>query len=399
MKYLVINNLEHNAVLLLLAALGCSNLASTQDDKGTGGSNGGSMDNCTAASCQFDTGGSENDTTEHQTCTQLEPSELSTWVAVQANPLIALPSCPAWNCLGTSDPALAQHPDGSIHIWYVAGGDGNGPVLGHMVAPDARSPFTAQPDAPINASGPENRWDLYRETPSVLWDAEREEWHMWYLGYRISPFEDPGIGHAFSRDPRGVLWEFDQAPIYRPRAGSWDSAFITGPSALKKSSGEYAVYYSGAGTTIGIGLLTSPDGKTWSESEHNPVFERDLGSWDQGIIEPFVFNDSSSYWLFYSGYAEPLDVTTSEISIGLARSNNGLSFSRFGAEPVLNPGPQGTWWDLKVPSPSVIRLDDCTLLMAAYGGSLDTKELVPFGQIGLWRTPSSQTAELAAGLE
>ena len=44
-------------------------------------------------------------------------------------------------------------------------------------------------------------------------------------------------------------------PLYRPASGAWDGAFLTGPSVVRGPDGLWRVYYAGAGTTVGIGIV------------------------------------------------------------------------------------------------------------------------------------------------
>jgi hypothetical protein len=307
------------------------------------------------------------------------------WSPVGAEPTLSLDPCPTWNCLGTADPALVEQPEGTFHIWFTTGGDLGGPAIGHMTA-GTNLDFQLVPNEPVSISDGSGRWDLHRETPSVVWDEASGRWHMWYLGYSVSFFDDPAIGHATSSDPDGLAWDWPDEPIYRPEPGAWDFAFLTGPTGLRGPDGTWRVYFTGAGTTVGIGLLTSQDAIHFTPHEANPVFERDFDGWDQGIFEPSVIHMGSEYWMFYAGYLEPLDVKTSPIAIGLATSEDGVAWTRRGDGPVLNPGPPGSWNSLKVLSPSVIRRSDCSLWLAAYGGSLDTKDTVPFGHVGIWKS-------------
>ena len=129
--------------------------------------------------------------------------------------------------------------------------------------------------------------------------------------------------------------------------------FLTGPSLARGPDGTWRIWYTGAGTTVGIGLLTSPDGVTWTPHPANPVFERRLGQWDEATLEPCVRWLRGQWWMWYSGYREPLGNAT-RIGIGLAVSDDGVHWTRVGDGPVLGPGAAGTWNDLRVLSPDVI---------------------------------------------
>ncbi|MEM0960960.1 MAG: hypothetical protein AAGK21_00295 [Bacteroidota bacterium] len=312
------------------------------------------------------------------------PADLE-WTEVPGNPILEQPTCPTWNCLGMSDPWLGRMPDGRTVLWVSAGGDAGdgGPVVGRATGPSARQ-LTFDASAP-QLTPRDGVWDRWRETVSMRYDPGTERWTMWTLSYSQSFFDDPAIGQYTSSDAEGTVFERPPAPIYRPTPGAWDGAFITDPVALRTPDGGWRLYYVGAGTTVGVGLLTSSDGQTWTPHPDNPVFERDLSGWDQGFVGIDVALIDGRYHLWYSGYEEPLDLTSTPISIGLATSEDGIRWERAEANPVIRPGPEGAWNELRIVSPSVRVEPDGTLLMAVHGQNREDANGRSLGRIGLYR--------------
>jgi hypothetical protein len=269
-------------------------------------------------------------------------------------------------------------------MWATTGGDQGGPVVARAVATSGLT-FEWSPAAAVIGVAAAGTWDRFVETPSVSWDSTSARWRMFYLGYRDTGFVEPAIGMMFSDDSAGTQWTRPATPIYRPTPGSWDGVFLTGPCGVRGPDGIWRVYYNGAGTTIGIGLLTSPDGVTWTPHPQNPVFERRLGAWDESVLEPCVRFVAGRWRLWYSGFAEPLGPHTS-IAIGHAVSNDGVTWTRDPDGPVLSPGPAGRWNDLRVLSGDVLVRGDGTLLMAAYGYSHAAIGST-VGWIGRWESP------------
>lgn len=322
------------------------------------------------------------------------------WTEVPGNPVFAQPVCPTWNCLGMTDPWIGNGPGGDIFMWVSGGGDSgehldgngvlkNGPVVGRARANDDLA-FEFDPNAalltpPSLPDDPEPVWDRWRETVSALYEAD-SGWTLWYLGYSVSVFDDPGIGQVSSMD--GLTWTRPTKPIYRPEPDGWDHAFISGPTVVVGPDGVWRLYYSGAGTTVGVGLLLSHDqGSSWQPHEGNPVFERDLAGWDEGILEVTVRYVEGRYMMWYSGYEEPLDLQTTPISIGLAVSGDGIHWQRYTNNPVIRPGPSGGGWNgLRVSSPSVHLLADGSLLMAVHGQNHADAQGGSMGRIGLYRS-------------
>lgn len=307
------------------------------------------------------------------------------WEEVDGNPRIDQPDCPDWYCLGQTDPWIARGPGGSLTGWFSAGGDAGGPVVGRVEL-DQNYEFVLSPaDRPV-LELMDGVWNKHRETVSTRWNSEDENWTMWYLGYETSFFDDPGFGQMQSLDREGVVWERSEAPIYRPEPDAWDHAFITGPTFVEAPGGQWRLYYSGAGTTVGIGVLISEDkGETWESYQGNPIFERDPDSWDQGILEVSVIHVNGKYMMWYSGYEEPLDLGETPIYIGLAHSEDGFAWERSVYNPVLGPAESGTWNDLRVVSPHVIKGDDGSLYMFAHGQSRENVDVI-LGEIGIWKS-------------
>ena len=308
------------------------------------------------------------------------------WTEVDGNPVLAQPACPAWNCLGMTDPWLGTGPDGQVVLWTSAGGSAaeGGPVVGRAtgLSPDA---LTFDADAP-QLTPRADAWDRWRETVSLQYDAAARRWRMWYLGYNNGFFQDPGLGQALSEGPDGVRFPRPAAPIYRPEPGMWDGQFVTDPVSLRAPDGTWHLYYVGAGTTIGVGLLTSTDGQNWTPHPENPIFERNLDGWDQGFVGLEVACVDGQYLMWYAGYEEPLDLETTPISIGLATSDDGIHWTRYEDNPVITPGPPGAWNGLRVVAPSVHVTASGALVMAVHGQSAADATGASLGRIGLYRS-------------
>jgi len=320
------------------------------------------------------------------------------WEELEGNPSLTPGSCFSWRCAGVGDPSIARAPDGSLKVWFTAMGielgwtgiGTVGPVVG-MASGDARSSgqLKVAPESAIIPVGPVGAWDRFVETPTVRRSATGSGWTMWYAGYAekgdaANPFVGIALGQATSADAEGITWARLPAPIYRASAGAWDGRLVTGPTVLRGPDGLWRLYYSGAGTREGIGLLTSTDGQHWIPHPGNPVLEAEPGAWDEQILEQAAIYHNGRYWLWYSGYRNPLKATTS-IAIGVATSEDGVHWMPYAGNPVIRPGPAGAWNDLRVLAPDVVAEPDGSLLMAAYGSS--QKDIGrQAGFIGLWRS-------------
>jgi hypothetical protein len=319
------------------------------------------------------------------------------WEEVAGNPLLIPGPCLSWRCAGVSDPTIARAADGRLKIWFAAMGlrlgwtglKAVGPVVGLASAEALLEKVDVSPESAIIDVGRDGEWDRYVETPTVRQSDTGLGWTMWYAGYAArgdaaNPFIGIALGQSHSADREGKIWKRSATPIYRAMPGAWDERLVSGPTVLRGPDGMWRLYYSGAGTKQGVGLLTSSDGEHWVPYAGNPVLEPQPGAWDEQILEQATAYVGGRYWLWYSAYRNPLGPTTS-IAIGVATSEDGIHWTKHRGNPVITPGPPGAWNDLRVLAPDVIEEPDGSLLMVAYGSS--HKDIGrQAGFIGFWRS-------------
>ncbi|MFH1425198.1 MAG: hypothetical protein ABIG28_00510 [archaeon] len=319
------------------------------------------------------------------------------WEEVEGNPQLEVDICPSWNCLGFADPTIAWAEDGRLLVWGSAAGENPyGPVIARVVSLDNGKSFHFNPSerGVIEALSPDDaeaKWDRVKETVFVRWNEDFRRWDMWYLGYSESFSVDPGFGFLSSLDEEGLEWEESGEMIYRPEKESWDFGFLTGPSVVKDDKGNWYLYYVGAGLDEGAGLLTSSDGRSWERYFANePIFKGERGKWDEKIVDVSVSYIDGKFLMWYSGYSGELNMETTPISIGLAVSEDGVNFERVSDSPVVARGKKGKWNDLRVLDGDVVVEPDSSLLMAAYGNSLERAKIgssdFKFGMTGFWRS-------------
>jgi len=141
--------------------------------------------------------------------------------------------------------------------------------------------------------------------------------------------------------------------------GEWDDNLVHSPSVLFED-GTYKMWYAGhdVGGTYRIGYATSHDGVTWMKYAGNPVL--DLGApdeWDDSQVQsPSVLFEGGTYKMWYAAY------DGSNHRIGYATSPDGVIWTRYVDNPVLDLGTPGEWDDRLVHSPSVL-FEDCTYKM------------------------------------
>lgn len=116
----------------------------------------------------------------------------------------------------------------------------------------------------------------------------------------------------------------------------WDSFKVIDPVVIKDGA-EFKMWYSGLGldNEARIGYATSPDGVTWTKYAGNPVL--DLGpssSWDESWVRVNAVMKQGGTYRMWY---------TSGGKVGYALSPDGIAWTKYGGNPVLTAGPGGSW--------------------------------------------------------
>ena len=216
--------------------------------------------------------------------------------------------------------------------------------------------WTKYSDNPVKSPGAQ---------PTCIYDNDTIK--MWYA---TAHYGIARIKGAWSLD--GINWNDynDGNPVMELGAdGEWDRGWHDTPEVVKDDDG-YKMYYYGDtayiiiwtistydSITCAIGLATSQDGINWEKYSENPVITKgDSASFDGRWIEsPALYYDSNSseYFMWYTGMG-----WNWLTQIGLARSDCGFIWNKYDENPVISEGPSGTYDDMWVSVPAVIKTDD-----------------------------------------
>jgi predicted GH43/DUF377 family glycosyl hydrolase len=197
--------------------------------------------------------------------------------------------------------------------------------------------WTKYPGNPV-LTGQLGTWHAYLGMSSVLYNSDSSRYEMWFTcGAQASyPYT---IGFAWSYD--GISWNVDSSnPVLTPTPGAWDAYTVIAPYVLREN-GQYKMWYSGSATPaflLKIGYATSPDGINWTKHPSNPVLEPGSALWEsESVTYPCIMPYSNGYKMWYGGYS------TSETGIGYATSPDGITWEKYTGNPVLPPGASGQW--------------------------------------------------------
>ena len=254
------------------------------------------------------------------------------WTKYSGNPVLNLGSSGDWDDSGVILPAVIKESD-TFKMWY-HGDDGSATRIGYATSEDGVT-WTRSASNPVLVLGSSGSWDgVSILDPTVLFDGSN--YHMWYQGYNGSSRR---IGYATSED--GVTWTKSESnPVVDlGSSGSWDSSELRSPFVIL--DGElYRMWYTGSnGSDQRFGYATSTDGVSWTKHDGNPIMGRGVsGSWDSvWMASPRVLMNGSLYEMMYSAF------DGSNVRIGYATSEDGLAWTKFDENPILNQGSSGTW--------------------------------------------------------
>jgi predicted GH43/DUF377 family glycosyl hydrolase len=202
---------------------------------------------------------------------------------------------------------------------------------------------------PVLDLGAPGEWDDSNigGLPSVLF--EDCTYKMYYSG---SDGSNVRIGYATS--PDGIVWtKYAGNPVLDLGVpGEWDDYHVFYPFVLFED-GTYKMWYSGSdGSNYRIGYATSPDGIVWTKYAGNPLDLDTPGEWDDySVSAPSVLFEDGLYKMWYSGF------DGSNWRIGYATSSDGIVWTKYAGNPVLDLGAPGEWDDYHVYTPSVLFKD------------------------------------------
>jgi len=203
---------------------------------------------------------------------------------------------------------------------------------------------------PVLSPG-ETGWDSWQiMIPRLLYDGST--YKMWYTG--LNTTGNPMIGYASSAD--GVTWTKHGNPVLvTGSGGEWDSSSAHAGFVFKNESA-YMMWYHGSrkssdGTAVdGIGLATSTDGISWTKFPANPVITQT--AIDGGYLDyPWVLMVGDRFDMYYACQASQSDAYA---KICLADSTDGIHWSKRSTPVFMGSGREGDWDASNVYSPNVL---------------------------------------------
>lgn len=170
---------------------------------------------------------------------------------------------------------------------------------------------------------------------------------MYFSGYKSAvPHYERAIGRAVSAD--GISWtKYVSNPVLQKgTSGQWDDFGVQLGNVIKRGTNDYIMFYSGvnaAWTAWGIGIATSADGITWTKYGSNPVLEHtDFNVAGNNIIS-FPYVIKASNGTWYMVLSGTHG--TDFFGIFAASSSDGLTWTPLNSENRVMAPTAGAWDD------------------------------------------------------
>jgi hypothetical protein len=184
-----------------------------------------------------------------------------------------------------------------------------------------------------------------------------------------SPTSEPVSPPAATDPVNTSLFQFHEPNPVLPHRDrpSWDSQFID-PGGMVYHEGMFHMFFNGINrfpAPVGVGYATSMNGYEWTRQSEEPVLSAealaDTNHTGSNLFVTSALVEPDGRWVLYfytlgaagfSGYGE----------IGRATAPAPAGPWTIDPDPILQPGPSGSWDDTQVTGPNVLKVDDRYLM-------------------------------------
>ncbi len=265
------------------------------------------------------------------------------WEKYESNPVIE--SAP-WSTNTASFPVVIFEDD-VFKMWF-CGKDTMSNKCGIAYAESMDGINWIIDDKPVIYPGNPGEWDLHRYPGSVL--RVNDTLKMWFVGSEDNAFTF-AIGYAYYSED-SAKWTLNSIPVLeKGSSGSWDDAFVNGPSVIYDGQTYHMWYFGWEGGSwfnpALVGYASSQDGINWiKDTLNNPVTSPGPADsfYDVWASGPNVIEYADTFRMYFTGWDGTSSATFKYLRIGYATSLDGINWEvQNNDEPVLDVGKQGEW--------------------------------------------------------
>jgi len=193
------------------------------------------------------------------------------------------------------------------------------------------------------------------DCPTVFQLPGDKKWYLSFIG-----FDGEGYQTFIAESNDLVHWEKPRLAFGYGPEGAFDhggrvlgaylytSYDIDAPRLLKKHDGKYWSLYGAYPRQGGYelrpgyeGVACSDDGLTWRRAKDEPILsvhQPDCAEWEKDCIyQPWLVEHEGSYYNFYNAANGSVE------QLGMARSDDLLTWKRYEGNPVIPNGPAGAY--------------------------------------------------------
>jgi predicted GH43/DUF377 family glycosyl hydrolase len=234
------------------------------------------------------------------------------------------------------------------------GGTGGGAAGGAAGTTCPANPPTGLPSGPLTRyagnpllrNGPE-AVDFQKTGPRVVLKEGPTTYRMWYEAVGANGLTT--IALATSTD--GLTWTKQGTVLSSGGSTSWERDEVS-PNFMLVEGGVYKLWYHGGGYFMGgqgtrygaarVGYATSPDGMTWTKYAGNPVL--DIGPSGAFDDEQVAEPRITKIGTTYRMYYTGRNTSSKRQSLGMATSTDGISWTKDSRNPILDSNRWGNFW-------------------------------------------------------
>ena len=147
----------------------------------------------------------------------------------------------------------------------------------------------------------------------------------------------------------------------------WDNQFVD-PGAMVYHDSMFHMFYNGINgfpAPVGVGYATSPDGYHWTRQTDEPVLHaealHDTNFPGSNLFVTSALVEPNGTWVLYF-YTLRGNTFMDPGEIGRATAPSPTGPWTIDSDPALSPGSDGSWDDIQVSAPNVLKTDDGYLM-------------------------------------
>jgi hypothetical protein len=282
------------------------------------------------------------------------------FVSYEGNPIIARGAEGEWDAF-VGSPRVVYH-DGLFHMFYLGSSQEYTIAVTHVgyatsqdglnwTKYEGNPILSLDPSVAANGTGP------------VVPYVDEGTWVM-LVNQRWRPGGEGGfaVQRATAPNPTGP-WKIEETILFERGSGrDWDQSSIAIHSIVHAADA-YHIYYD---SSPNLGLITSPDGLTWTKYDdpetdsatfrnNDPVLgPGERGRWDDGFVNSVTVWLGNEGWemIYFAGPSGQLN-DGSRLGFGYATSEDGITWTRHSDAPFFTLGP-----DFVPFAPNLIVVDD-----------------------------------------